>query len=61
MDGVTGGGLPAQIWRDFVVSGLDAGLVERLRPAPQPPPLEQTVEQGVEGIFHRAWDSLFGR
>jgi len=60
MRGVTGGGLPAQIWRTFVQSGLDAGLVERVRPPPPPPssPLEP-VEQGVAGFLHRAWESLF--
>ncbi|HKR88891.1 MAG TPA: penicillin-binding transpeptidase domain-containing protein, partial [Phenylobacterium sp.] len=62
MRGVTGGGLPAQIWRTFVQSGLDAGLVERVHPAPPPPqpsPLAP-VEQGVAGFLHRAWESLFG-
>src|SRR6202007_2677527 len=39
MQGVTGGGLPAQIWRSFVASGLDAGLGERVRPPPTPPVL----------------------
>jgi penicillin-binding protein 1A len=37
MKGVTGGGLPAQIWRDFTGSALNAGLVERVRPPPPPP------------------------
>jgi penicillin-binding protein 1A len=61
MQGVTGGGLPAQIWRSFVASGLDAGLVERLRPPPPPPPSPlEPVEQGVAGFLHRAWESLFG-
>jgi penicillin-binding protein 1A len=55
MQGVTGGGLPAQIWRSFVSSALDAGLVERVRP-PSPPP----EERGLGGFLHRAWESLFG-
>ena len=61
MKGVTGGGLPAQIWRDFMASALDAGLVERVRPPPPAPsqPLEQ-LEQGVGGWLHRTWESLFG-
>ena len=59
MQGVTGGGLPAQIWRTFVQSGLDAGLVERVRPPP-PPPTPAPEEQGVGGFLHRAWESLFG-
>jgi penicillin-binding protein 1A len=58
MQGVTGGGLPAQIWRTFVNSALDAGLVERVRPPPPPPPPPE--ERGLGGFLHRAWESLFG-
>ena len=59
MRGVTGGGLPAQIWRDFVGGALDAGLVERVRPPPPPPaPVEQ--DQGFGGWLHRTWNSMFG-
>jgi penicillin-binding protein 1A len=62
MRGVTGGGLPAQIWRDFVGSALEAGLVERVRPAPPPPPPPaEALEQGVAGWLQRTWTSLFGR
>jgi penicillin-binding protein 1A len=62
MRGVTGGGLPAQIWRDFVSSGLDAGLVERVRPPPPPPaPVEEQVETGVGAWIRHTWDSLFGQ
>jgi len=62
MRGVVGGGLPAQIWRTFVQSGLDAGLVERVHPPPPPPPppIPSPAEQGVTGFLHRAWESLFG-
>jgi penicillin-binding protein 1A len=60
MQGVTGGGLPAQIWRSFVTSGLDAGLVERVRPPPPPPPIPTPEERGLGGFLHRAWESLFG-
>ena len=60
MQGVTGGGLPAQIWRTFVQSGLDAGLVERVRPPPPPPAPPAQEERGVGGFLHRAWESLFG-
>jgi len=60
MQGVTGGGLPAQIWRTFVQSGLDAGLVERVRPPPPPPAPPPQEERGVGGFLHRAWESLFG-
>jgi penicillin-binding protein 1A len=62
MKGVTGGGLPAEIWRDFVGGALDAGLVERVHPAPTqeaPVPEEQT-EHGVGGFLRRAWRGLFG-
>ncbi|MDB5446931.1 MAG: penicillin-binding protein [Phenylobacterium sp.] len=61
MKGVTGGGLPAQIWRDFVGGALQAGLVERVRPPPPPPPEPaEPVAHGVEGFLRRAWDGLFG-
>jgi penicillin-binding protein 1A len=61
MRGVTGGGLPAQIWRTFVASGLDAGLVERVRPPPPPPPpVEELEERGFRGVLRRAWEDLFG-
>jgi penicillin-binding protein 1A len=61
MRGVTGGGLPAQIWRDFMGGALDAGLVERVRPAPPPPaaPFED-FEQGVGDFLRRAWQGVFG-
>lgn len=60
MRGVTGGGLPAQIWRTFVASGLDAGLVERVRPPPPPPPPPELEERGFGGVLRRAWEDLFG-
>ncbi|CAN7250695.1 PBP1A family penicillin-binding protein [Phenylobacterium sp. LjRoot219] len=61
MQGVTGGGLPAQIWRTFVASGLDAGLVERVRPPPPPPaPPPELEERGLPGFLRRAWEGLFG-
>ncbi|CAN7612260.1 PBP1A family penicillin-binding protein [Phenylobacterium sp. LjRoot225] len=60
MRGVTGGGLPAQIWRSFTVSALDAGLVERVRPPPPPSPMPEPEERGIGGFLHRAWESLFG-
>jgi penicillin-binding protein 1A len=57
MNGVTGGGLPAQIWRDFVGQGLKAGLIARDRaPVPRAPPpseedgLERQLEQDLGGI-----------
>ncbi len=59
MKGVTGGGLPASIWRDFVASALDAGLVERVRPPPPPPPASPE-EPGFAGWLHRTWNSMFG-
>ena len=61
MKGVTGGGLPALVWRDFVAGALDAGLVERVRPAPPPPPdAVESAAKGVEGFLRRAWRGLFG-
>jgi penicillin-binding protein 1A len=58
MQGVTGGGLPAQIWRDFTAGALDAGLVERVRP---PPPAAEPEAHGLDGFLRRAWEGLFGR
>jgi penicillin-binding protein 1A len=62
MKGVTGGGLPAGIWHDFVQSALDAGLVERVRPPPPAPvaPPPDDLGQGVEGWLRHTWNSLFG-
>jgi len=61
MQGVTGGGLPAQIWRDFTAGALDAGLVERVRPPPPPPPAPEPEAHGLGGFLQRAWEGLFGR
>lgn len=60
MKGVTGGGLPAQIWRDFVGQALNAGLVQRVRPPPPPePPPEE--EGGFENFLGRVLGGIFGR
>ncbi|RAK58092.1 transglycosylase domain-containing protein [Phenylobacterium deserti] len=63
MKGVTGGGLPAQIWREFVSQGLSAGLVERVRPPPPPPPeiVAPEPQDEVGGFFRRVFGGLFGR
>ncbi|WP_233248044.1 transglycosylase domain-containing protein [Caulobacter sp. D5] len=60
MNGVTGGGLPAQIWRDFVGQGLKAGLIARDRaPVPRAPPpsedddLERELSRGIPGWLRR--------
>ncbi|HEY8572015.1 PBP1A family penicillin-binding protein [Phenylobacterium sp.] len=60
MKGVTGGGLPAQIWRDFVSSALNAGLVERVRPPP-PPPEPEREEGGFDNFLGRILGGIFGR
>jgi penicillin-binding protein 1A len=61
MKGVTGGGLPAQIWRSFVASGLEAGLVERVRPPPPPPvTAPEPEDEGFGGFLRRAWQGIFG-
>jgi penicillin-binding protein 1A len=61
MRGVTGGGLPAQIWREFAAGALAAGDIMRVREAPPPPPLEERlperVREGLGGWLRR----LFGR
>lgn len=51
MNGVTGGGLPAQIWRDFVGQGLKSGLIARDRaPVPRysPPAAEDEIERELD-------------
>jgi penicillin-binding protein 1A len=62
MQRVSGGGLPAQIWRDFVGAGLNAGLVERVRPPPPPPLIEEEDEEGgFERFLGRVLGGIFGR
>jgi penicillin-binding protein 1A len=63
MRGVTGGGLPAQIWADFVGGALDDGLVERVRPEPAPPQSAEpeSFGQSLEDFLHRTWEGLFGQ
>lgn len=64
MNGVTGGGLPAQIWRDFVGGALNAGLVERVRPPPPPPPKPADEEifgsRTLGEVFRHVLGGLFG-
>ena len=52
MKGVTGGGLPAQIWRDFTSRALAAGLVERAgwTPGRYRPP-ENPLMQFLDRLF----------
>jgi penicillin-binding protein 1A len=59
MEGVTGGGLPAEIWRVFVSRAVTAGLVERTRPPPQRRMRER--EDGLGPFLHRLFGGLFGR
>jgi penicillin-binding protein 1A len=56
MKGVTGGGLPAQIWRDFVTNALAAGLVERVAPQPR----RSISEDPIAAFVRRVWDRLLG-
>jgi penicillin-binding protein 1A len=61
MNGVTGGGLPAQIWRDFTASALNAGLVERVRPPPPPPPEPDIFQSHSFGeVVKRIFGGIFG-
>jgi penicillin-binding protein 1A len=51
MNGVTGGGVPAEIWRGFVGRALQEGLVQRTRwPAPQHHSFN--VEAWIGGVVH---------
>jgi penicillin-binding protein 1A len=61
MKRISGGGLPAQIRRDFVSGGLDAGLVERVRPPPPPPEPPEELESGFERFLGRVFGGIFGR
>jgi penicillin-binding protein 1A len=55
MRGVTGGGLPAEIWRDFTARSLEVGLVEVVRPPPTPP----SFGSDLLGRFRRFLGHLF--
>jgi penicillin-binding protein 1A len=57
MKGVTGGGLPAQMWRDFTARALSAGLVERIDP---PPPPKDDLDSKIEGFFRHVFKDLLG-
>ena len=54
MKGVTGGGLPAEIWHDFAVRALAAGLVRPVAFAPRPParPRDE-LGDFLRGVFNR--------
>jgi penicillin-binding protein 1A len=56
MKGVTGGGLPAEIWRDFASQALAAGLIERLQP---PPPVEP--DNNIRDMLRRLFAEFLGR
>ena len=57
MKGVTGGGLPAQIWREFVAGGIAAGEIPRGPPElPPPTPETETPDNGFGAVLRR----LFG-
>jgi penicillin-binding protein 1A len=62
MRGVTGGGLPARIWREFAVGALEAGDIVRVREiAPPPPSFEEQVTERVREGFGGWLRRLFGR
>jgi penicillin-binding protein 1A len=62
MRGVTGGGLPAEIWRDFVAGGIAAGEIPRgpREAPPEPPPEPTEPDKGAGGLLHRLFGNLFG-
>ncbi len=57
MRGITGGGLPAEIWRDFTASALAVGLVERVAPQPR----RSSPDDPIGDILRSLWNSVFGR
>lgn len=59
MRGVTGGGVPAEVWRAFVSRAIAAGLIERTRP----PQLRRAGrrQEGFGSILRRFFGGLFGR
>ena len=61
MDAVTGGGLPAEMFRDFAARGIEAGLVERI----EPPPRRRSDRRGdapdLDSVLRRLFGGLFGR
>lgn len=60
MKGVTGGGLPARIWREFAAASLAAGDIVRVREAPPEPTIEDLAPRPREG-FGGWLRRLFGR
>ena len=61
MKGVTGGGLPAQIWREFLSGAIAAGEVPRGPPELPPPEPEAEPEgHGFGGALKRLFHDLFG-
>jgi len=57
LDGVTGGGLPARIWRDFMASALGEESRPAPRPQASPDPGGPVQPQDVEaGDFERAFE-----
>ncbi|WP_425040741.1 transglycosylase domain-containing protein [Primorskyibacter sp. S187A] len=73
LTGVTGGGLPAEIWRETMVrvhEGLPARALPMQRPAPKPAPAPEpqpeqrrpvTPEAVVESVLEQVLRDLFGR
>jgi penicillin-binding protein 1A len=57
MRGVTGGGLPAQMWRDFTARAIQAGLIT---PSAAPQPTVQPEAQDL-GAMVRGWFRKLGR
>lgn len=56
--GLSGGGVPARIWRDFMGSALGVGARERLPVIAEPEPAE--LPDAVEGAIDNSLDGLEG-
>lgn len=65
MKGVTGGGLPAQIWHDFALRSLQAGLIHPVDRAVQTAPrsgngILDDLARGLKRLFRRLTAPVFG-
>lgn len=51
-NGVTGGGLPAEIWRDFATHALQARLIQPIAPPHRPAQSSNNLGAELHRLFH---------